>query len=89
MQTDLFCQLQIARLNSLCLLGKGDTLEEWNGLFLPEDAVVFLLQVDKWVGGLAVPDVWQARLDSQTQMITNHLLQIPVEGQLRIARAML
>ena len=40
---------------------------------MPEDAVVLLLQIDKGVTGLAVPDVWQASLDTQTQVITNDL----------------
>jgi hypothetical protein len=40
---------------------------------LPEDAVVFLLQVHKRVARFAVPDLGQASLHTQAQMIRGHL----------------
>ena len=69
----LLSQLQIAGLNSLGLLAEGDTLKEGDGLLLPEDAIVLLLQVDKGVAGLAVPDVGQPSLHSQPKVVTYHL----------------
>lgn len=69
----LLSQLQVAGLNSLGLLAEGDTLKEGDGLLLPEDAVVLLLQVDKGVAGLAVPDVGQPSLHTQPKVVTNHL----------------
>jgi hypothetical protein len=50
-------------------------LEEGYQLLLPEDAVVFLLQVHKRIACFAVPDVGQASLHTQAKMICNHLFQ--------------
>lgn len=69
----LLSQLQVAGLYSLSFLTEGDTLEEGDGLLLPEDAVVLLLQVDKRVAGLAVPDVGQPSLHSQPKVVADHL----------------
>lgn len=55
--SDLLSQLQVASFHSLGFLGEGHIGKEGDGLLLPEDAVVLLLQVDKGVAGLAVPDV--------------------------------
>ena len=69
----LLSQLQVAGLNSLGFLTEGDTLEERNGLLLPKDAIVLLLQVDKGVASLAMPDVGQSSLHSQPKVVTDHL----------------
>jgi hypothetical protein len=69
----LLGQLEVALLDGGGLLWKGDRLEERDQLFLPEDAVVFLLQVHKRVACFAVPDVGQASLHTQAQMVRNHL----------------
>lgn len=71
--SDLLCKLQVASLNSLCLLGEGHILEEGDGLLLPEDSVVLLLEVHKGIAGLAVPDVRQPCLHSQAKVITDDL----------------
>ena len=71
--THLLSQLQVAGLNSLGFLAEGNTLEEGDGLLLPEDAIVLFLEVHKGVASLAVPDVGQSSLHSQPKVVTNHL----------------
>ena len=71
--SNLLSQLQVAGLYSLSFLTEGNTLEEGDGLLLPEDAVVLLLQVDKGVASLAMPDVGQTSLHSQPKVVTDHL----------------
>jgi hypothetical protein len=51
-------------LNTGAVFWKSSSLEEGNDLFLPEDALVLLLQVHKRVASLAVIDIWQTSLDS-------------------------
>ena len=53
----LLSQLQVAGFNSLGFLSEGHIGKEGDGFLLPEDAIVLLLQVDKGIAGLAVPDV--------------------------------
>lgn len=69
----LFGEFNVAILDSGAVLRKGCGLEERNELLLPVDAIIFLLEVHKWVACLAVPDVRQTRLDAPSQMITDHL----------------
>ena len=71
--SDLVSQLQIALLDSLGLLAQLHLLEERNDVLLPEDALVLLLEVDKGVGSLAVPDVGKACLHTQAQVVTDDL----------------
>jgi hypothetical protein len=66
-------QLQVAGIHSGGGLGQGDLLEERDDVLLPEDALVLLLQVDKGVAGLAVPQVGQPSLHPQPQVIADHL----------------
>lgn len=73
MQAHLLSQLQVELLDREAIAREGDLLEEGNNVLLPEDALVLLLEVDKRVGGLAVPDVGQPRLDTQAQMVGNDL----------------
>ena len=69
----LLGQFKVTLLDSGGLLWEGHRLEEWDQLLLPEDAVVFLLQVYKRVACFAVPDVRQTSLNTQAQMISNNL----------------
>lgn len=71
--TDLLCKFKVTRLDSLSLLAERNRLEEGNGLLLPEDAIVLLFEVHEGVAGLAMPDVWKTSLDTQAQMVTDHL----------------
>ena len=61
----LFSKVSVA----LCHRGgrrwEVDILKEGNDVFLPEDAMVFLFEVDEGVGGLRVPDVGLPGLDPQ------------------------
>lgn len=72
---DLVSQLQIALLYGGGLLGECDLLEKGDDLLLPEDAFVLFLQVDKGVGGFAVPDVGQPSLNAQPQVVADDLSQ--------------
>ena len=56
---DILWELNIAFLHGCALFWENDRLEEWNDLLLPVYALVFLLQINKWVACLAVPNVWQ------------------------------
>lgn len=69
----LLGQLKVTLLDSVGLLREGRRLEEGDQLLLPEYAVVFLLEVHKGVARFAVPDVGKASLNTQTQVIGNHL----------------
>nr|GLL43532.1 hypothetical protein Itr_chr13CG01100 [Ipomoea trifida] len=64
---DLFGELDIAKLGIGAVLREDERLEEWDGLFLPEKAIVLLFEVDERVAGFAVPyympGVPLARLD--------------------------
>lgn len=53
----LFGELNVALLDCGAILWEGSRLEEGDQLFLPKDPFVLLFQVDKWVAGLAVPNV--------------------------------
>ena len=66
-------EVDVALLDCVALLGDGHVLEEGDDVLLPEDALVFLLQVNKGVASLAVPDVWQASLDTQAQVVADDL----------------
>lgn len=66
-------EVDVALLDCVALLGDGHVLEEGDDVLLPEDALVFLLQVDEGVASLAVPDVWQASLDTQAQVVADDL----------------
>ena len=66
-------KVDVALLDRVALLGDGHVLEEGDDVLLPEDALVFLLQVNKGVASLAVPDVWQASLDTQAQVVADDL----------------
>ena len=52
---------------------RSHLLEEGDDLLLPEDALVLLAQVDKGVGGLAVPDVGEAGLDAEREVVADDL----------------
>lgn len=54
-------------------LWKFHILKEGDDVLLPEDAMEFLLQVDKRVGGLGMPDVGLSCLHSQPKMVADHL----------------
>ncbi|OAY69240.1 putative tRNA (guanine(26)-N(2))-dimethyltransferase 2, partial [Ananas comosus] len=56
----LLCELCVALLHGVALLGERSGLEEGDDLFLPIDAVAFFLEVHEWVARLAVPDVGEA-----------------------------
>ena len=66
-------KVDVALLDRVALLGDGHVLEEGDDVLLPEDALVFLLQVNEGVASLAVPDVWQASLDTQAQVVADDL----------------
>jgi hypothetical protein len=66
-------EVDVALLDRVTLLGDGHVLEEGDDVLLPEDALVFLLQVNEGVASLAVPDVWQASLDTQAQVVADDL----------------
>ena len=51
-------EVDVALLDGVAVLGDGHVLEEGDDVLLPEDALVFLLQVNEGVASLAVPDVW-------------------------------
>ena len=70
---DLLSKFNVTFLNSGAVFGENNILEEWDDLFLPEYAFVFLPQIYERVTGLAVVDIRQTGLDSQSQMITDHL----------------
>ena len=61
---DLLGELNVALLYSGAFFWKYNILEEWNNVFLPEYAFVLFPQVNKWVTGLAVIDIWKTGLDS-------------------------
>lgn len=69
----LGCKLQIALLDCFAALWQSHALEEGDDVFLPEDALVLLLQVHEGVGGLGVPDVRLASLHTQSQVIADDL----------------
>mmetsp|Transcript_2914 Transcript_2914/g.7652 ORF Transcript_2914/g.7652 Transcript_2914/m.7652 type:complete len:230 (+) Transcript_2914:131-820(+) len=80
-------QLQVAVTHSLALLRELDRLEEWDDFLLPEDSLVLLLQVGEGVAGLAVPDIGEAGLDSEREVVANNLgaparphVVVPSEG---------
>lgn len=66
-------QLQVALLNSYAFFWKAHRLEEWNDIFLPEDAFVLFLQIHERVAGFAVPDIREPRLHTKIQVITDNL----------------
>lgn len=70
---DLLRQFNVALLHGGAFFRERSRLEERDDLFLPKYALVLLLQVHKRVACFAVPDVWQACLHSQSQMVTYHL----------------
>jgi hypothetical protein len=65
--------LDLLRERDVAVLGQHDGLEEGDGVLLPEDALVLLLEVYERVAGLAVPDVGQPCLNAQTQVIADDL----------------
>ena len=69
----LIGQFEVALLDSLAAFRKLNFLEEGDDVLLPEDALVLLLQVDKGVGGLGMPDVRQPSLDPKVEVVCNHL----------------
>jgi hypothetical protein len=73
---DLLGEFNVALLHSDSLFWELHLLEERDYLLLPENALVFFLQVDKWVACLAVMNVGQSCLHSQTQVITNNLPKV-------------
>nr|GEZ02070.1 alpha-1,4-glucan-protein synthase [UDP-forming] 1-like [Tanacetum cinerariifolium] len=54
-----------ARLHCDAFFWKNCILEERDHFFLPKYALVFFFKVHKWVACLAVPNVWQSRLDPE------------------------
>lgn len=71
----LLGQIAVAFSHCLGRLWELDSLKEGDDLLLPEDAVKLLLQVDKGVGGLAVPDVGLPCLHAQPQVVADDLQQ--------------
>ncbi len=70
---DLLGEFNVAFLNSRAFIWKDSGSEEWDQLFLLEDTIVLLFQVNKRIAGFAVPYVGQTSLDSQLQMVTYNL----------------
>ncbi|KAJ6748380.1 hypothetical protein OIU79_029485 [Salix purpurea] len=58
---------------------QDNRLEEWDGVFLPVYALVFLLQIHKWIARHAMPDVWKSYVHPETQMITDYLKSTHIE----------
>jgi hypothetical protein len=74
---DLSSKFQVAGLCSGGLLGQRHGLEEGDDVFLPENALVLLLQIDKGVGRLGMPDVGLASLHPQQQVVADDLQASP------------
>nr|GLL45210.1 putative tRNA (guanine(26)-N(2))-dimethyltransferase 2 [Ipomoea trifida] len=69
----LFGEFKVAFLDSGAVLWESDRLEERDQFLLPVNALVFLLEVHERIACFVVPDVGQARLHSQSQVVANHL----------------
>jgi len=76
---DQFGKLKVALLHGRAIFWKDNRLEEWDDVFLPVYALVFLLQIHEWIARLAMPDVWQSCLHPETQMITDYLKSTHIE----------
>jgi len=61
---NLLRQFDVAFLDRGAIFRESRGLEERNDLFLPEDTLVLLPQVHKWIASFAVIDVWQTGLHS-------------------------
>lgn len=75
---DQFGKLMVALLYGSALFWQDNRLEEWDDVFLPVYALVFLLQIHKWNDCLAMPNVWRA-LSSPQDSDDHRLLEFHIE----------